>query len=71
MPDRDQGTLLPPARRQTLVLRGKVRLLRFRGSMRNFDKDLPEPAAPFAGLAAQALAPALMVVDTIASGVIN
>ena len=40
MPNRNQGTFLPSACGNTLVLCGQVRVLRFRSDMSNFDQHL-------------------------------
>ncbi len=64
MPDRNQSTFLPPARCNSLVLRGQVGVLRFRRDMGNFDEHLPEPAAPFACLATEPLASTFIVSRT-------
>src|SRR5215510_294808 len=64
MPDRNQGTFLPPACGNPFVLGCERGVFGFGGDMGNFDEDLAQPAIPLARLPAQALAPTLVVPRT-------
>src|SRR2546423_1201834 len=56
MANGNQGAFLPSARRYPPVLCSQIRVFRFGSHMGNFDEDLSQPAAPFAGLATEPLA---------------
>src|SRR6266566_9086903 len=64
MPNRNQGTFLPPACCNPFVLGREIGVFCFGGDMGNFDEHLPQPAIPLARLSAQALAPTLVVPRT-------
>src|SRR5262249_34443250 len=64
MTDGYQGAFLPPPAGYPFVLCRKIRVFRFVSDMGNFDESLPQPAIPFARLAAQALASTLVVPRT-------